>query len=308
MDYLLSLLPEHGQYQSLAQAGAALLAPVIVIAAIIFVIASWRQASVSRRIDKQQAEVRADIGKLRTVIAEAISGKWTAMEEKLGGAINAAADKQQQQQQQQAAIIAETLQQQNALLESIAATLNENVQAINNNRQQDIDATARAVSAMGESINQSLAKAEQQQQQAAADIKKATEGYGVFIHDQSALMAAAQERLLASAAEQLRQSAATLTQTEQNTAGFAERTSADINNRLDGIDKRVHSAIATFENLDNKLALLREVQEQIQQAGKDIGALSQILTLAAAAVSTKNHPKESSITKTDDTTTNTTTT
>lgn len=288
MDYLLSLLSEYGQHQSLAQAGALLAAAVVVIAVIFFVVKSRRQAALSRRIDKQQQQVREDIGKLRTVIAEAVSGKWAMMEEKLGGAINIAADKLQAQQQQQASAIADTLQKQNALLESIAATINESLQAINERQQQHSEMITRAIAATSESINESLAKAEQQHQQTAADIKQTTDNYGVYLHDQSAALTAAQERTLSSAAEQLQAGAAALAKTEQNTAGFAERASADINQRLDGIDNRVHAALATFENLNEKLALLREAQAEIQRASKDISALSQMLTLAAAAVSAKN--------------------
>ncbi|MGI9338082.1 MAG: hypothetical protein ACR2P4_06205 [Gammaproteobacteria bacterium] len=286
MDYLLSLLSEYGQHQTLAQAGAAFLVAVVIIAAIIFMVA-WRQAALSRRIDRQQAEVRDDIGKLRTVIAEAVSGKWAPMEAKLSGALRDAATGLEKQQQQQAAAAAEILQKQNALLESLAATINQSLQTLDERQKQNGEALARSVADMREGIGESLAKAEQQQQAAAADNKKMTDDYGVYIHDQSAALTAAQERTLSSAAGQLRQSAEALAQTEQNTAGFAERVSADINRRLDDIDKRVQLTLATFENLDGKLALLREVQDEVNRAGKDIGALSQMLTLAAAAVSAK---------------------
>lgn len=287
MDYLLSLLSDE-RYQLLAQAGGLLLAPVVIIAAVLFVAGSRRHRAQSRLIDRQREEVRDDIAKLRTVIAEAISGKWGAMEEKLGGAIAKAAARMEEQQRQMAADTAATLQKQNALLESIAAAVNDNMQTLTESQRRHSAEMTSAVAALRDNTSESLTRMEQQQQQTAADNKKMTDDYGVYLHDHSAALTAAQERTLSAAAEQLRQSTAALARTEQNTAGFADRISADIDMRLGDIDKRVQAALAVFENLDNKLALLREAQEEVNRAGKDIRALSQMLTLAAAAVNGKN--------------------
>lgn len=269
-----------GQSQSLAGGIAALFAVIVVVGAIFFgatIIASRRQAVLSKRIDRQQEEVRADIGKLRTVIAEAISGKWSVMEARLSGAIGDAAKKLEQQQQQQSAKAAELMQQQNALLESIAERINESLQHLDERQQQNSETIAAAIT-----------KVETMQQSAATEHKKMIDDYGVYLHDQSAALTAAQERTITAAGEQLRQSAATLAQAEQHAQGFAERLAADINRRLDDMDRRVQMSVATFENLDNKLALLREVQAEVNNAGKDISALSQMLTLAAAAIGNKN--------------------
>lgn len=272
MDYLLSLLADE-RYQLLAQAGGVLLAPVIIIAALLFVAAARRHRAQSRFINRQLEEFRDDIAKLRTIIAEAISGKWGTMEER---------------QRQMTADTAAALQQQKTLLESIAAAVNDNMQTLTESQRRHLEETTSAVAALRDTMNDSLARMEKQQQQSAADNKKMTDDYGVYLHDHSAALTAAQERTLSSAAEQLRQSAAALARTEQNTAGLADKVSADIDIRLGDIDKRVQSALAVFENLDNKLSLLREAQEEVNRAGEDIRALSQMLTLAAAAVRNNN--------------------
>ena len=251
MNQLLSLLDK---YDWLVQIGAALLTPAVILAALIFVLAARRMASQNRHITKlRQMEISADIEKMQKTGTEMINQRYAALEE----ALNAAIAGLGKQQQEQSRAIATSLQQNAAATDGINKTLTTGLENLDKQQQ-------RTAANIATNITTGFDK----QQNANSDIKKSLDGYGVYMHDQTAALTAAQDRTLSAAAAQLRQSAETLddklvaalqslAQVEENTEGLVGRICANINARFDDIDKRVQTTLDSFDHLDDKLAMLR---------------------------------------------------
>lgn len=250
-------------YEPLLQIAAAVLALALMLVVAHSAASNRGQIRKARQVsDKHQEELRAEVAKIQNTVSDAIGRRNASLEETVIQTLDSAMLQLKKQQAEAGEFI-----------ELHRASLRE--------------------------VSDVFAESNRQWHDMVGELRKTVTEQGVYVHDQTSALSAAQDRALSATAEQFRKSA------EDRLAAIEQKAAEALDIKLNaalesigGIEQSIHAvfetierrvqeslddkltgAMKSFEGLDDKLASLNEVQAEIGRTGKEVSRLSRMLTV-----------------------------